>query len=54
MKRLLFVWIQTHKISYSEKPAEGRAWINVSEILLRMNKGLFLEFSLEHIGVIDA
>lgn len=54
MKRSSFIWNETHPLSFSDKPAECWAWINVLGELLWGEKDLGLEFSLNHIGVIDA
>jgi hypothetical protein len=54
VKRSLFFWSEIYPLSFSDKPAESGAWINVSWELLRVDKASFLEFSLDHIGVIGA
>ncbi len=41
-------------IIFPDKPAEDGIRINVSGELLRAKKASFLEFSLDHIEVIDA
>lgn len=54
MKRSSLVWNVTYSASNSNKPAERKLLIKGSGEFLRVNKVSFLEFSLDHIGVIDA